>query len=288
MKSFYLVVNWAKDQAAQTAKQIQTYLEKKGACCYVGNPFNGQEHRAVGYTDPQQVPEGVEGVLTLGGDGTLIQAARDLALLKLPILGVNLGTLGYLAQISVQDGRESLERTLDLLIDGEYQLEERMMLDGCVWRGNQIHYQNLALNEIVITGKDVLKVMKFRIYVNGEFLSCYTADGIIAATPTGSTAYNLSAGGPIVSPAAKMTIVTPICAHSLNDRSIVLPAEDRITIAIEHEADRRPVAVFDGDGVEELALGDSVDICRSNTTTTMIRLKHTSFLENLRNKMSTI
>lgn len=285
MRSFYLVVNGAKERAWETAGGIGSYLAEKGAACHVGKRGEGPHGLGAAYTDPEDVPEDVDCVLTLGGDGTLIQAARDLSMRHLPMMGINLGTLGYLTQVSAGD---NLAPVLDMLLQDECRLEERMMLDGRACHLGKETYRNLALNEIVITRKDLMKVIRFQIFVNGEFLSRWTADGVIIATPTGSTAYNLSAGGPIVQPGSQMTIMTPICAHSLNARSIVLSADDRITIVIEGGGDRAQVAVFDGDGVAELGTGDSVDICRSETVTTMVRLRHMSFLENLRDKMAGI
>ncbi len=129
-------------------------------------------------------------------------------------------------------------------------------------------------------------MLRFRIYVNGEYLSEYKADGMIAATPTGSTAYNLSAGGPIVAPGARMTILTPICPHALNGRSIVLPAEDRIEIEAMGNDDSGQVAVFDGDITFSMRVGDRIRIERSDVETILVKLKNISFLDNLRNKLA--
>ena len=134
--------------------------------------------------------------------------------------------------------------------------------------------------------KEMLRVLKFRIYVNEDCLNEYTADGMIVATPTGSTAYNLSAGGPIVEPAARMTILTPICPHALNMRSIVFPAEDRIEIEMTGSDDGGQVVVYDGDAVWDVKPGDRIKIEEAETETLLIKLKHISFLDNLREKMT--
>ena len=148
--------------------------------------------------------------------------------------------------------------------------------------------EDLALNEAVITRRETLRVLKFRIYVNGEYLSQYRADGMIAATPTGSTAYNLSAGGPIVEPNARMVILTPICPHDLNGRSIVLSAQDVVEIEVMGNDDGGQVAVFDGDMAVCMKVGDRIRIERSEVETVLVKLKNISFLDNLRSKLAGI
>ena len=242
-------------------------------------------HPQFQYTDAHRVPLDTECVITLGGDGTLIQAARDLAGRQIPMVGVNLGNLGYLTQIGRQ---EDVEGLLDALLDGQYQLERRMMLKGSIFRKEILVKEDLALNEVVITRRETLRVLKFRIYVNGEYLSQYRADGMIAATPTGSTAYNLSAGGPIVEPNARMVILTPICPHDLNGRSIVLSAQDVVEIEVLGNDDAGQVAVFDGDQAVYMKVGDRIRIARSDIETILVKLKNISFLDNLRSKLTGI
>ena len=143
--------------------------------------------------------------------------------------------------------------------------------------------KDVALNEIALIRKSVLKALRFQVYVNGEYLSRYSADGIILSTPTGSTAYNMSAGGPLVAPGARMMIMTPICSHELNARSIVLEPEDEVRIEVYGDGQ---VAAFDGDTFVELGEGDQLVIRRSAIVTPMIRLKQISFMQNLSNHMS--
>ena len=158
----------------------------------------------------------------------MLQAARDMVNLKIPLIGINLGTLGFLAEVD----RQSVYPALDKLIRDEYELEERMMLHGTVYHGEEMAGEDIALNDIVIYRNGHMRIMSLINYVNNEYLNSYTADGIILATPTGSTGYALSVGGPIVSPSAKMTIMTPIAAHTLNTRSIVFPAKDVISVFV--------------------------------------------------------
>lgn len=276
MKAFYVVANPEKEGAAQTEKEILGYLRGKGAKAAAQDWGNFSGGR---YTLPSQVPEDTDCVITIGGDGTLIQAARDLAGREIPFIGVNRGHLGYLTQVS---SREDMFSMLDALLEGRYMLEKRMMLEGQIVRNGEVAAEDIALNEIVISRRDMLKPLHFRLLVNGEFLNDYTADGMIFATPTGSTAYNLSAGGPIVAPGAKMMVLTPICSHALNARSIVLPAEDRLVIQVPEEGH---MLAFDGNLAGELYRGDEILIRQSMVETVLIQLRKVSFLQNLSNKM---
>lgn len=288
MKYFYLIKNPDKAGVELMAEAITSYIEAHGGVCRI----NGHDTSAMSekqgedsYTDSDKVPLDTECVITLGGDGTLIQAARDLAGRNIPMVGVNLGHLGYLTQIGPM---ENIDKILDDLLTDQFQLERRMMLRGSICRKGTVVREDMALNEIVIARREALRVLKFRIYVNGEYLTQYTADGMIVATPTGSTAYNLSAGGPIVEPGARMTILTPICPHALNGRSIVLAAEDQIEIEIMGNDNLGQVAFFDGNSSAALMVGDKIRIEKSETETILVKLKRGSFLDNLRDKLAGI
>ena len=172
---------------------------------------------------------------------------------------------------------------MDALLEDRYQLESRMMIQGEAVRDGQTVMCDIALNEIAVTRKDALKALRFKVYVNDDFLNEYSADGILVATPTGSTAYNLSAGGPVIAPGAKMMVLTPICSHALNARSIVLAPEDSVRIDFVNGGQ---VAAFDGDTFIELEKGDSIRIKRSEMHTIMVKLKQISFMQNLSNHLA--
>lgn len=285
MKHFYIIMNPDKEGTKETARAICDYLTGRGAVCRIGGGERAESRKGNHYTDAAAVPEETECVITLGGDGTLIQAARDLAGRNIPMLGINRGTLGYLTQVS---RTEEIDAALSTLLNNDYKLEERMMLSGCAYRNGKAVYQDIALNEIVITRSEQLKMLRFKVYVNQEFLNEYRADGLIAATPTGSTAYNLSAGGPIIVPDSRMVVLTPICSHALNARSIVLSSDDWIRIEMMGQNGVRQAAVFDGDTAAELYPGDCMEIRRAEIKTVLVKLKNISFLDNLRNKMAGI
>jgi NAD+ kinase len=278
-------MNPDKEGARETAEAICQYLVSRGADCVIGENNKKESRPGSHYTDSSMVPEDTECIITLGGDGTLIQAARDLAGRNIPILGINRGTLGYLTQIS---HTEEMEQALSALLTGDYKLEERMMLGGTILRGGEPVFRDIALNEIVIIRNEHLKVLKFKVYVNGEYFNEYRADGLIAATPTGSTAYNLSAGGPILVPDSQMVVLTPICSHVLGTRSIVLSSDDCIRVEMMGQDDVCQAAVFDGDTQTRLYPGDVIEIGRAEIKTILVKLKNISFLDNLRNKMTGI
>ena len=292
MNQFYIITNSEKDKNLETTKQIYDYLTAHGKSCTVREYqkteeacFNqGNAKKEVGYTNADWIPEGTECILVLGGDGTLIQAARDTVDRGIPLLGINLGNLGYLAEIE----KSGIVDALDSLMADVYTLEPRMMLEGAVCRKGSGDIHNLALNDIVVNRAGALRVIDYEIYVNGEFLNRYSADGIIVSTPTGSTGYSLSAGGPIVSPMASMIVVTPICPHTLTARSIVLSGEDQVAIRLgsgRRVEQEEAFATFDGEVSVPIATGDYVEIRKSEKTADILKISKISFLEVLRNKM---
>jgi NAD+ kinase len=223
MKYFFIITNQSKDENLRITEYIRNYLERHGKKCdiaeYQGNADKNGTLDARDYVC--SIPEDVDCCIVLGGDGTMLQASHNVLGRDIPILGVNLGTLGYLAEIE----KSGIDDALKQLLNEHYVIENRMMLRG-VMQGD-IHDE--ALNDIVIARKESLQVISFNIYVNGMFLNNYHADGMIISTPTGSTGYNMSAGGPIVEPGAQMILLTPICPHTLTTRSIVLSADDTVT-----------------------------------------------------------
>ena len=285
MDTFYIITNYQKDPEMTVAHEIREYLKSKGKTCYIQQKEVEDPQGRYRYTDAQHVSDEVECVLVLGGDGTLLQAARDLVDRSIPLLGINMGTLGYLAEID----RKNIFPALDKLIGGEYTVEHRMMLTGTAFHQSRRMLADIALNDIVISRNGRLRVVDFNVYVDGAFLSSYTADGIIISTPTGSTGYNLSVGGPIVAPEASLILLTAIAPHTLNSRPIVLPDFVEITIEIgtNHGTDIDGAeATFDGDTSVKLSSGDRIVITRSMREALMIKTKNTCFLEILREKMS--
>lgn len=288
MKHFLIYTNTHKDKNLSTTGHIREYLETKGqrVTVWADESRWQKKHSADDREDELRAAFGdVDCMVVLGGDGTMLQAARDARRLKIPIIGVNLGTLGYMTEIE-PDG---LEEALDRLIAGDYQQESRMMLKGTAFLPEGRTEEGWALNDIVISRSGSLQIIKYNIYVNGQFLHDYDADGVIVTTPTGSTGYNLSAGGPLVEPKAKLILVTPICPHTLNQRSIILSPEDVVDIEILPGREGRTQTVeanFDGSHIIPLQTGDRIRIVKSEKSTEFIQLNKVSFLEVLHKKMA--
>lgn len=274
MDCFYIITNKLKDKDYKITNEIRKYIEEHGKTCFLS------EKDGEGHIIPGTVPEEAQCGLVLGGDGTFIRAVRDLRERSLPLLGINLGTLGYLTDVEVKDFREALDR----LFDGVPDIEERMMLEGKFGDSGK----ELAMNDIVLARERKVRIISFNVYVNGTLLNTYQADGVILSTPTGSTGYNLSAGGPVVEPTAQMIVITPICSHALNTSSVVLSADDVIEVEIcegRYGRQEQVSLCFDGAEQTTLVTGDRVCIRRADQTAKMIKLSRESFMKTMRKKM---
>lgn len=217
--------------------------------------------------------------ITLGGDGTILSTARKIAQLDIPLCGINLGRMGFLAEIELAE----MEAMLGKIIAGDYYIEERLMLAALVEREGKTSYISSALNDIVIAKAGVSRMSKLKLYVGGDYTADYWADGLIVATATGSTGYSLSAGGPIVTPNLKAIIITPICPHSLNNRSLVVSEDEVIKLEISSTSDMALSA--DGQILYSLLPKDSVMIKPALHRAKFIRFQSKSYYENLRSKI---
>jgi len=292
MEHFFVITNRPKDENLEITNFIIDYFEKHGRTCSYVCLENIGEGAAFDDPNPLRIDERTECILVIGGDGTLLQAARNTLNLDIPLIGINYGTLGFLAEVE----KSNLEEALGALLFENLEIEERMMLSGRILRGSDEETlpddrcgKDCALNDIVLTRPGSLKILNFDIYVNGQYLNHYCADGVIVSTPTGSTGYNMSAGGPIVEPKAELLLITPICPHTLNNRSIILSAADQVEVRIPVGKDGKPQAVevnFDGNHREILTTGDRVQIGKAEKVTKFVRINQVSFLEVLHKKMS--
>lgn len=274
MDYFYIITNKLKDKDYKITNKIRKYIESRGKICFLS------EKDGEGHIIPGTIPETAQCGLVLGGDGTLIRAVRDMGGQSLPLLGINLGTLGYLADVELSDFKQAL----DQLFDGTPDIEERMMLEG-VFRGER---KDIAMNDVVLAREGKVRIVSFNVYVNGILLNTYQADGVIISTPTGSTGYNLSAGGPVVEPTAQMIVITPICSHALNTSSVVLSADDVIEVEVcEGRYGRQEQVSLCFDGAEQTTLitGERVCIRRAGQTAKLIKLSQESFMKTMRRKM---
>jgi len=251
---------------------------------------NQESARQLGLPDlgvtEDELTRRAEVLVVFGGDGTILHAARQSAPGGIPILGINLGGFGFLAEVHDRAVDEALLRVLE----GDYSVDERMMLQAQVCRedgGTAEHVvrQLLALNDVVVTKSGYARLLRIRTDVNNDHLATHHADGLIVATPTGSTAYSLSAGGPILHPALDAIVLTPICAHTLNGRSVVLAGGEAITVRVEPTG-AASVLTVDGQEGEPLEPDDVVRIARAPCRTRLVRLGRTGFYRLLQTKLS--
>lgn len=220
-------------------------------------------------------------VIVLGGDGTLLAAARVFAATRTSILGVNLGFLGFLTEIRLAD----LYSTLDSWCNDCHTLDARAMLHAAMWRDGKEICTYRALNEVVVSKGDIARMGDFAVELNGKLVARFRADGVIVSTPTGSTAYNLAANGPILTPDVDALVVTPICPHLLTLRPLVVPGEASLSVRVEGVPNHCLLTV-DGQQAVPMQLGDEVRCRRSSHTVNLVRMKESGFFEALRTKLS--
>lgn len=283
MKRFVLIVNEMKDHNLEETKKLCSYIEAKGGTCqYL---VNEDEQESLQKSQVHDMIKDAECILVLGGDGTLIRAARDTVAYGIPLIGINMGTLGYLCELEVSSACQGI----DCIMQDAYMLEERMMLSGMQLGVTKKEVMPCrALNDIVIHRTGALSLVSLIVYVNGKYLNTFKGDGIILSTPTGSTGYNLSAGGPVVDPKAQLILLTPINSHMFSPKSIVLDAQDEIVIEIGSRRMQKDEIVevsFDGDRGYRLEVGECIQITRAKEKTRILKFSEISFLEILRKKM---
>ncbi|HBI72076.1 MAG TPA: hypothetical protein DDY59_02670 [Lachnospiraceae bacterium] len=285
MNRFLIITNTEKDNDLSLTRKIESYIHKAGKQATLFRISSILER-----TIPQDIPEDIECAIVLGGDGTIIKTANDLITYDIPILGVNLGTIGFLAEIE----EHHIAEALDCLFQDDYHVESRLMINGEVKYSNSDSIKTTentdnALNDIVITRKGLSRIISLRIYVNDQLVDNFRGDGVIISTPTGSTAYNLSAGGPIVISQANVMVITPICPHSLSPRSLVVSAEDTVKVVVgksKKTQDAEAIASFDGNKEIELGTDDVIYIKKAQYDTKLIQLNHTGIYEILQSKLS--
>ena len=283
LKKVILCPNPYRDAQLRVAREAKRVLDEAGCPNVVCLPFRNQE-KIEGFglaIEPlQQELRGADMIVAFGGDGTILHLSKTAAHRDVPVLGVNLGSLGFMAELESKD----LTRLRDLC-NGKYDVESRMMLDVNVLRDGRVIYSNLALNEALIARGNVSRVIRLKISTEQGKLVDVAGDGVIVASPTGSTAYSLSAGGPVVEPTARNFIVSPICAHSVHANAYVLSSERVITVQTEKNSYKPVLLSVDGGRAFSLRSGDCVEVRRSKYDTKLVRLTKRSFCEILQKKM---
>ena len=278
MNKIHVICKRKKEDAVSLAARIiEIYGEK------IDVFVDEESARSLGYErqfEIEQVGEGASLIIVLGGDGTLLSVARNLKGRDVPILGVNLGGLGFLTEISPDELPEMLEK----VIKGDYDISKRIMLDVTVKRDENKVFDFIILNDAVITKDALARIIDIETYVNDEYLTTFKSDGLIFSTPTGSTGYSLAAGGPILYPSMKNIIVTPICPHMLTNRPIILPEEVTIK-AILQARDEKVVLTLDGQIGFPLEFGDEVVVKESSYAVSLVKSSSKGYFEILRTKL---
>ncbi len=274
MKNFYIISDCEKDIHHETAQEIKRYLENEEKCV-----------RIVGSSPQISDPGWADLAVVLGGDGSVLQAAKIFSGENVPILGVNFGTLGFLTEVE----RPRIHAALDSLLSGQYEIERRMALTGKVKKKEEKDRVSLAVNEFIIGKQDIGRMITAKVYVDEDLLDTYVADAVLVSTPTGSTAYNLSAAGPVLAPGMEAMIITPVCPHSLNKRSLVVSAESKLKIEVgrtkEKYEDEAAIRV-DGKLLCTVSTGDAIFIEKAEATFDMVRLGDVSFFDKMRSKLN--
>lgn len=279
MRCIGIVAKRGQPRALQVAHELASWLANRKMTVMVED--------ALARTIPSAAPasrealvQQVDLVIVLGGDGSILSVARLLREREVPILGVNLGGLGFLTATSVDDLFPFLERVLS----GELVVDRRMMLLVRWYRTGAVQAERLALNDAVINKGVLARMIDLRTLVDDQELCVYKADGLIVTTPTGSTAYSLSAGGPIVHPAVEVLVLSPICPHTLTNRPIVLPDRAVVRVAVETPGED-VVLTIDGQEAFSLQVGDSVEIRKAHIRAPLVQSPERSYFEVLRNKL---
>lgn len=281
MRAIGIVVNLQKEKSYHLLQDIVGWLQARGLEVFLP----AEKARAAGL-DSLGVRESdlstlVDCILVLGGDGTLLYAARLASASGTPLLGVNLGQLGFLAELEPDDIFVGLER----LLEGRYHLEERLMLASVLERQGRVKASVTALNEVVIAKGAFSRMLELETSVDGVYVTTYLADGLILASPTGSTAYSLAAGGPLVVPEVEAMILTPICPYTFYVRPLVIPADKTVQVTLATAAGAEVMLTADGQVGYDLCQGDVVRVGRARVPARLVRFGERDFYSTLRRKL---
>lgn len=284
IKTVGVVVKPNHDEAWKTACELSDWLEKRGIAL-VGQPRVQSEGTQaadchIGEVDDERFADESDLIVVLGGDGTMIATARLVGDSDALVLGINYGSLGYLTDFRI----EEMFPALEAIFEGEYEIDRRVMLHAEHWRGEEMLATGRVLNDVVINKAALARIIEIEVSLNELFVNSFRADGLIISTPTGSTAYNLSAGGPIIYPSMNAVVLTPICPFTLTNRPIVVPDDAVIELKLEKE-NEGVVLTLDGQIGYTMQADDRVRIRKSRTTFNLVHPPNRNYFDVLRNKL---
>lgn len=277
MKKIAVIPNQTKDIGLHVTKRLVSALEDKAKIYMSG--FYENSGLPVNYTD-SGLYDLADCVIVIGGDGTILQAAEPCAKRHIPIMGINMGRIGFMTEIE----KDEIENSVERLLCGDYKIEERMMMRVSVKRGEETGSVYCALNDAVIS-KSNSEMLALELFREEEKVNEYTADGVVIATPTGSTAYSLSAGGPVADPTMEMFIATPICAHMLSSRCAILAANNNISVRVMNRGGGNALLTVDGQVKEHLTHGEAVTLCKAEEKVMLIKMGKSSFYDTMIQKL---
>ena len=285
IKRIGVIVKPHQPDALETLCRLTTWLNERGISLVGPTEIEHEhiEHQTgcrIDVVNEGELAGQVDLMLVLGGDGTMIATGRMIGDAQVPVMGVNYGGLGYLAEFTL----EELFPALDSILAGEYGVEQRLMLSIELWRGEQLVTRNRVLNDVVVNKSALARIVDIEAYLNEQFVSLFRADGLIVATPTGSTAYNLSAGGPIIFPSMHAVVLTPICPFTLSNRPIVVPDDSMIEVRLMTE-NEEVALTLDGQVGFPLQAGDRAVIRKSDTAFNLVQPPNRNYFDVLRNKL---
>jgi NAD+ kinase len=279
IKKISIIANVEKEKIADHVRSLQKWLKDKGV-----RVFLEEEIARVASLDGglkiNELAQKSQLIVVLGGDGTMLRAARLMAGHKIPILGINMGSFGYLTEVNLNE----IHPALELIIQGKFETERRMMLDVSIKHGKNIANVGSVLNDVVINRGSLSRMNELDMEVNGKYLTTFKGDGLIVSTPTGSTAYSLAAGGPIVFPGKDLMIVNPICPHTLTNRPIIFSEESSLKVTLWSK-DKGAMLTLDGQKAYKIVSGDVVTVKRSRHATMLVLSPYRSYGEILRSKL---
>lgn len=276
-----ILVKPHSEAVKDTLKKLLAYLDKKNCTVLLDKSADGLIKSDIKIVSRDEIGEQCDLAITIGGDGTILNAARSLADKNVPLLGINIGRLGFLADVLPDD----INITLDNILSGDYLEEERFLLEAEVCRNNEVIFQAEAFNDVIVHVRDVARMIEFETYINQHFVNHQRADGLIVATPTGSTAYALSSGGPVLQADLDAITLVPICPHTLSNRPIVVRSSSEVEIVIGETKQATAQVACDGQTAFDVKSGDRIKIKRKKNTITLLHPKEHNNFEILRAKL---
>lgn len=283
MRRIGIITNRDKDKDLKYTRILVNSIIKRGGEVKISSDIAKDICVPDAGMSENEVLDSSEMLICLGGDGTFLKVARKAYEKKLPILGINLGNLGFLTEVEKSD----IDNAVECVINNKYEIENRMMLEASVMSGGKVVARDVALNDIVISRGAISRILHLKMYINDIFADSFPGDGLIVSSPTGSTAYSLSAGGPIVEPDINLIIMTPICPHILYSRSFITTGSRIVRVDVDENYHDTAMVTVDGQKGYEVRSGDSIEIKKASQSVELVRINPRNFFHVLRSKIYT-